>query len=98
MTVCKRIAKDKQRPAFGIFAQPLLGRRPQPVEVHPQIARRGRQEHLELRVKTQHGRPSWRICSSRAASGNWAGEIRRNRAAPISITNSDGGAGEANST
>jgi len=49
-------------------------------------------------MKTQHGRPSWRICSSRAASGNWAGEIRRNRAAPISITNSDGGAGEANST
>jgi hypothetical protein len=49
-------------------------------------------------MKTQHGRPSWRICSKRAASGNCATDTKRNRAAPISITNSDGGAGEANST
>ena len=46
-----------------------------------------------MRVKTQHGRPSRSICSSRAASGNCPWDTRRSRAKPTSITNSDAGAG-----
>ncbi|HEY3863139.1 MAG TPA: hypothetical protein VGO59_14750 [Verrucomicrobiae bacterium] len=49
-------------------------------------------------MKTQHGRATLQARSSCAASGICAADTNRNRAAPISITNSDGGAGESNST
>ena len=51
-----------------------------------------------MSVKTQHGRATLQARSSCATSGICAADTNRNRAAPISMTNSDGGVGESNST
>lgn len=48
------VAEDKQRAAPGIFPQAFLRRGPQAVEAHPQVAGRGGDENLEVRVETQH--------------------------------------------
>jgi len=50
--VVSAVPKDKERAALGVFSQVLLGSVPQAIEVHPQIARGGRDEHFELGVKT----------------------------------------------
>jgi len=54
--VAAAVAEDEERAALGIFAELLLGGVPETVETHPQVAGRGGDEHLQLRVEAQHER------------------------------------------
>ena len=48
------VAEDKERAALGILPQAFLRGRPQAVEVGAQVAGRGGDKDLEVRVETQH--------------------------------------------
>ena len=48
------VAEDKERAALGILIQAFLCDRPQAVEVGAQVAGRGGDKDLKVRVETQH--------------------------------------------
>ena len=81
------IAEHKQRAAFRIFAEALLGGGPQPIEAGAQITRRRGHENFEMRLEAQHGVAWERTWSSWAASSICPASVIRTRAdEPNSIT------------
>ena len=70
----KSVSEDEERSVLGILARLLLSGGPETGEVGAQIARSGGHEHLQVRMKPQHGVSRQR--RRRAASSIWAVEVR----------------------